>query len=488
MLRKSISGLLVATAALTQAIELDINSTSSLRNATATLAYGMLSWYSNNESTTDPALVGTLPQPLYWWEGGAMWGSMVDYWAYTNDTSYNPTVNQGILAQVGPNFNFMPPAYYSSLGNDDQAFWAFAALAALEYGLEPPAGNATHDGKNVWLAVAENVFNSMVPRWNTTTCNGGLKWQIFPGNPNGFTYKNSVSNGGFFQIAARLARYTGNQTYVEWADKAWDWMYGVELIDNNNWMVWDGTNDAENCTGINQQSWSYNPSMVLYGSAIMYNYTNGSREWEERTTGLLSACEGAFFSPFDNATNIMYERTCEPTNVCNNDQFSFKGYMSRWLGKSATVAAFIKPEVQKLLSRSATAAAQSCSGGANGTECGQKWYVGGYDGSFGVGQQMSALETVQALLLLNTDLEVAVRYPKTGPNVTVQQANPATSSNPHSSTQANGQAQATTVPASSVVSSVVAAPTSQALPLSSASFSPPSVSTASPTSQVDPCA
>lgn len=48
---------------------------------------------------------------------------MIDYWAYTGDDSYNPTITQALLAQVGPNNNFMPPAYFSSLGNDDQAFW-----------------------------------------------------------------------------------------------------------------------------------------------------------------------------------------------------------------------------------------------------------------------------------------------------------------------------------------------------------------------------
>ena len=96
----------------------------------------------------------------------------------------------------------------------------------------------------------------------------------------------------------------------------------------------------------------------------------------------------------------MYEWACEPYDDCDNDQFSFKGYLSRWLAKSAIVAPFISDSVQTLLNASATAAAQACSGGDNGQTCGQKWYVGGYDDSFGIGQQLSALETVQAMLLL----------------------------------------------------------------------------------------
>ena len=70
------------------------------------------------------------------------------------------------------------------------------------------------------------------------------------------------------------------------------------------------------------------------------------------------------------------------------------------MAQAAVLVPSIKETVTTLLKSSAQAAAQSCSGDTNGTVCGQKWYVGGYDGSTGVGQQLSALETVQGLLLL----------------------------------------------------------------------------------------
>ena len=234
----------------------------------------------------------------YWWEGGAIWGGMIDYWAYTNDKSYVATVQQALLAQVGPDNNYMPPAYEASLGNDDQAFWAFAVLSAVEYQFPVPDGNVS----TVWLDLAEAVFNTQWPRWDNTSCAGGLKWQIFDFNA-GYDYKNSVSNGGFFQIAARLARYTSNQTYVQWAEKAWDWMEDVGLIDAD-YNVYDGTNDLLNCTQVDHLLWSYNPSMLLYGTAMLYNSTNGSQLWEDRTNGLLTSCANTFFSPYSNATNM----------------------------------------------------------------------------------------------------------------------------------------------------------------------------------------
>lgn len=342
---------------------------------------------------------------------------MIDYWAYTNDTSYVPTVQQALLAQVGPDNNYMPPAYDSSLGNDDQSFWAFAVLAAVEYGFPAPAANSS----TVWLDLAEAVFNTQWPRWDNTSCNGGLKWQIFSSNA-GYDYKNVISNAAFFQIAARLARFSGNQTYVEWAEKAWDWMRAVDLIDEN-YNVFDGTNDLINCTQVDHTAWTYNPATLLYGTAMLYNFTNGSQLWENRTTGLLTASANTFFSPYKNTTNVMYEFACEPSNNCDTDQYSFKAYLSRFMAKASVVAPYISGPVTTLLTRSAEAAAQSCSGGANGTICGQKWYVGGYDGSYGIGQTLSALETVQSLLLLRGDVNSTHRYPLTSGDVHVKAAN-----------------------------------------------------------------
>lgn len=45
---------------------------------------------------------------------------MMDYWYYTNDTSYNDVVMQGMMFQVGPNKDYQPPNQTASLGNDDQ--------------------------------------------------------------------------------------------------------------------------------------------------------------------------------------------------------------------------------------------------------------------------------------------------------------------------------------------------------------------------------
>lgn len=129
---------------------------------------------------------------------------------------------------------------------------------------DPPSGQPS------WLALAQAVFNLQANRWDYGACGGGLRWQIFPFN-NGYDYKNTISTGGFFQLAARLARYTGNTTYADWAEKSWDWMYGSPLI-TKEWKIWDGTSRGNNCSDADQIYWTYNVGTLLAGATYMYNY------------------------------------------------------------------------------------------------------------------------------------------------------------------------------------------------------------------------
>lgn len=194
-----------------------------------------------------------------------MFMTMVDYWYYTGDTTYNAETQQAILWQAGTDYDFMPANQTKTEGNDDQGFWAMAAMTAAEENFDNPP-----DGTPGWLAMAQAVFNLMTTRWDTTTCGGGLRWQIYTFNT-GYTYKNSVANGCFFNIASRLARYTGNQTYADWAEMIWDWETSVGLIDDG-YNVYDGSSDLTNCSTVDKLQWTYNTGLFMFGSAMMYNY------------------------------------------------------------------------------------------------------------------------------------------------------------------------------------------------------------------------
>lgn len=221
----------------------------------------MMKYYSGNLTGGTP---GLLPGPYYWWEAGAMFGSMIDYWYYTGDATYNDVVTQAMLFQVGPDDNYMPPNQSKSLGNDDQSFWGLAAMSAAELNFPNPPSTSPQ-----WLALAQAVFNSQALRWDNTTCAGGLRWQIFTFN-NGYNYKNAISNGCFFTMGARLGAYTGNQTYLDWAEKTWDWVQTIGLM-SPDYYIFDGTDDTLNCSQLNHIQWTYNAGVYLLGAATMWN-------------------------------------------------------------------------------------------------------------------------------------------------------------------------------------------------------------------------
>ena len=83
---------------------------------------------------------------------------------------------------------------------------------------------------------------------------------------------------------------------------------------------------------------------------------------------------------------------------------SQKAYLMRWLAASTKVAPFIHDRVLVLIQTSAKNAALQCSGSPaerpNGRMCGLSWSKGAtWDGTWGVGQQMAALEAITGLLI-----------------------------------------------------------------------------------------
>ncbi|KAL2118395.1 hypothetical protein VTJ04DRAFT_8055 [Mycothermus thermophilus] len=397
-------GVLVRSAA---AIELDLDNEESIKAAASTIAFGLVRYYTGNYTGDTP---GNLPDPYFWWEAGAMFGTLVDYWALTGDESYNAITLQAMVHQGTEKGDFMPRNQTRTLGNDDQGFWGMAAMSAAENNFPNPPPDQPQ-----WLALAQSLFNQWASRWEPETCGGGLRWQIFAFN-NGFNYKNSISNGCFFNIAARLARYTGNQTYAEWAARIWDWEEGIGLI-TPDYAVHDGVGinplNGECLVGsMDTNQWTYNAGIFLHGAAVMYNLTNGSADWRARVDGLLSNTINTFYVTPEPGSpageNPVLRELCEgPQNFCNIDQRSFKGYLTRWLASTSLLAPHTQPIIQPLLQSSAVAAAHACSGptqppdfkGHTGTACGFRWTTaGGFDGLVGVGEQMNALSAVMYTL------------------------------------------------------------------------------------------
>ncbi|KAJ9090775.1 hydrolase 76 protein [Naganishia cerealis] len=387
-------GFLVVSALIwvVSALDLQTDDFDSIKQDTALIAKGLLDYYDGYKKG---GVIGMFTWPYYWWEAGGAWGSLIEYSYYMDNDTLVPLIKEALGYQVGENYNYVPLNQSTTEGNDDQGFWGIAVMAAAEKNMSNPK-----DERKAYLALAQAVFNTMQARWDHNDCHGGLRWQIFQWN-SGYDYKNSVSNGCLFNIAARLARYTGNDSYADWAEKVWEWMVGTHLINETQpgyYFVYDGVTVNDNCSEVVKLQWSYNQGLFLLGAAVLYNYTQ-DEVWHERTKKLLAGSV-VFF----NLTNdIMYEAACQNgkggqgAGSCNQDQRSFKAYFSRFLGLTAIMAPETSDTIMNWLEKSAIAAAQSCSGGTDGHTCGINWFLGHWDGVYGLGEQMCALEVITAL-------------------------------------------------------------------------------------------
>lgn len=184
----------------------------------------------------------------------------------TNNDTYNKALSDGLYAQIGENNDFLPTQYRLSQGNDDQSFWAFASLTAAETNFPE------REGMPSWLALSQVVYEEQMGRWDNSSCDGGLRWQIFQFNK-GFNYKNSISNGALFQIAARLAYYTKKQSYVDTAKKIFDWTVKIGFI-TKDYVVFDGAHVDTGCTNIENGQWTYNVGVYLAGCAYLYKHVS----------------------------------------------------------------------------------------------------------------------------------------------------------------------------------------------------------------------
>ncbi|KAH3663813.1 hypothetical protein OGAPHI_005216 [Ogataea philodendri] len=393
MILKSISFLL--SLSLANALSLDVGDKDSVCDAATLIVDGMMDYYEGNRYG---GTVGMFQAPYYWWEAGEAMGGLIDTWFFCKNDTYESLISQALLAQIGSDKDYMPSNQTATEGNDDQAFWGLAVLQAAERNFTNPSGD---DSDISWIGLAQAVYNTMWSRWDSANCGGGLRWQIFTWNA-GYDYKNTISNAGLFNIAARIARYTSNNTYAETAETVYDWLRDVGYVslsdDGTYYTVYDGAKiGTNNCSTFSETQYSYNYALLLGGAAYMYNYTE-NETWSTEVGRLYEGISRTFLN-----NSIMFEYMCEKSTSCNNDQRSFKSVFSRMMGLTAKLVPDYHDKILDILDTSANGAAQSCSGGSDGHTCGRNWAYGGWDGWYGLGEQMSALEVIQNTLIDSAD-------------------------------------------------------------------------------------
>ncbi|KAK6086272.1 glycosyl hydrolase family 76 [Seiridium cupressi] len=368
----SFFGFLAFASAGLAALEVDLDSPDSIRNAAKQVAYDLMSYYHGNESGQTP---GILPGPppdgdYYWWIGGALWGVMLDYWHYTGDDTYNAQVNQSLLHQTGPNRDFLEPNWTASTGNDDQSFWAMSALLAAEVKFpDPPKGQPQ------WLALAQAVWNEQAneDRRNSSLCGMGLRWQMYPQNK-GYDYKNGKLN-------PTLEHYN--------------------VYDGIHWSFGPAPEYRLGCSSTNRAQFSYSAAALIQGAANLYNYTNGDTRWKDRLEGLVTQTL-AYFAP----DGFLVEPSWEFSDTCDTDMISFKGHVHRWLASASQLATFTAPLILPVLRTSTQAAVDHCTAGDNGRMCTFSWAPSAQKGPTGACQQMNVLGALSSSLVVEAKAPV----------------------------------------------------------------------------------
>ncbi|POS73490.1 glycoside hydrolase family 76 [Diaporthe helianthi] len=401
----SLSGALLLLGTLPGGVaEYKVDSRDAIVEASRSLARDMMTFYHGDEPEEIPGILpGPPPMGDYWWfTAASFWATCLDYWHLTGDDTYQGVTTSSLLFQVGPTDNYMTLNWTATLGNDEQCFWGSAALLAAEYDVPTP------EGEPRWIDIAENVWGTQAhPDRHDDTCGGGLRWQILPSN-NRYDYKNTLSNACFFTMGARLARFTGNETFADYSVETWDWLTTVGLVDTETWAVYDGAMVDDNCTKVEKTQFSQNAAMLTQGAAFMYNFTNGSDAWRERAEKLSDAMLKTFFPD-----GIAYEVACEGNNMCTTDMLFMKGYAHRWLASATQMAPFLAEKVLPVLQTSAEAAAKQCEenstdgdDGAASQRCGFYWrnetFVDVEDsgmGNSGAAEGISVFAAVSNLLI-----------------------------------------------------------------------------------------
>lgn len=145
----------------------------------------------------------------------------------------------------------------------------------------------------------------------------------------------------------------------------------------------------------------------------------------------------------------MFEVACETNSNCNMDQLAFKAIASRALVRTRDLTSHsstivngtdygtLQEQTNSLIQASARAAAAQCSGGATGTVCGTSWLNNTWDGTSGLGQDLSALEIILATLpgkaLRNANSFTESPTPATGINSTIGGNTTSSASSSHAS-------------------------------------------------------
>ncbi|KAA1110377.1 hydrolase 76 protein [Puccinia graminis f. sp. tritici] len=346
----------------TQAVSLDVNDLSALKNAASTALKNLMSFYTPNPS-------GVFDQASTpWHESGMIWGLFMDYAKYTGDTQFLDVVTGALVnASYGAEQDLLGGAMSSTaatlLGrwNDDILWHSLATVGGAEiYGAE----SIMPGSKGSWMTLAQKTYDQTYQQWDNG-CGGGIYWSR---DRNGASapYKSLITQLEFIQQGARNFMENKNNTALDLSKAAMDWVFSSGLGNAQTGILYDGMNVGE-CGKFTTHLWSYN-----YGSLL------GALAWMHKATGNNTYLDliGPFYNyasqtfSGQNVSNVVTE-TCEPGARCNRDQQGFKAVYLRNLAYTYREASSdsIKNSIKTTVDASVAAMVQN--------SCDNEWFCNG---------------------------------------------------------------------------------------------------------------
>jgi hypothetical protein len=198
---------------------------------------------------------------------------------------------------------------YLDLDNSGQPEGEFtSSLAAYDGTVAPPAGpgGAKYYDDNEWVGIelmrayektrapallggAEAIMAFVTAGWSTNpawACPGGVPFSNLPENGE----RNAVTDGPGAELALQLYRATGTTEYLQFAEKAYEWVRRCLYEANGLYADHIGDHGI-----VNENYWSYNQGAMIGAGVLLFQAThNASYLWQARQTAKAAL---AYYSP-----------------------------------------------------------------------------------------------------------------------------------------------------------------------------------------------
>jgi len=170
----------------------------------------------------------------------------------------------------------------------------------------------THgESTDIYMNTANTIYDDVAMHYDDT-CGGGVWWTT------GHTYKNAITNELFLYTSARGYQLTGNDKFLQNAQKTWTWLEASGM--RNKQGLWNDGLDFNTCQNNGQNTWTYNQGVITAGLGALYAITGNTTLLDQAEITLdatisLSTVGGIIKEICDNAS----------ASTCDDTSEQFKG-------------------------------------------------------------------------------------------------------------------------------------------------------------------